>query len=567
MSIQRVIIELSPSRIEVATTRNGVLGEWRRERVARAEWPSPFTTVLPEAAGVIGKLLAEMGVSAASATVIYSTPGSVTGLTSCAASINTAGAEQAAMLALTNMADFPIEDAPSDSCTLLTDRASRKRGDPDAPMPQRHILACADSEDRAAALCEALSLPGIAIEGLVPAEAVATADAMRLATASSDTSEIAAVVWIGEHSTSLAVGTPGRLFFVRTITAGTEALAEVLCRPLRSRDADAAPITLSHEEARTLLMGVGVPAPDALIPGYPNLAGSALLPHLQPILQRLSIEIKQSLRFGVSEDNRAHVRLRLAGPGAAVPGLGDAISRVSGFGFDAVIDPNHPPDANDSSCGGLIAAFSRCPTLSICILPAQVRQVRTLRKARKALLIGAALAFSYVGYETFDAYSTLRSERGRLTELTSAMVSSQGPMAVRQNAMASCAAMADAERRLRKAMDQSPDWATMLEIISHATPAEMRLTSLDMTRNPTRCAIDMRGHIRFEEVADPAALIRSYVKKLESVPLVDGVRLGAASRAPLAGHDAQTFSLTIGVLPLPPVSDRHATAAVRTEAK
>ena len=62
MSIQRVIIELSPSRIEVATTRNGVLGEWRRERVARAEWPSPFTTVLPEAADVIGKLLAEMGV-------------------------------------------------------------------------------------------------------------------------------------------------------------------------------------------------------------------------------------------------------------------------------------------------------------------------------------------------------------------------------------------------------------------------------------------------------------------------------------------------------------------------
>lgn len=567
MSIQRVIIELSPSRIEVATMRNGALGEWRRERVARAEWPSPFTTVLPEAAGVIGKLLAEMGVAAASGTVIYSTPGSVTGLTSCAASINTAGAEQAAMLALTNLADFPIEDAPSDSCTLLIDKASRKRGDSDSPMPQRHILACADSEDRAAALSEALALPGLSIDGLVPAEAVAMADAIRQATAPPETDGIAAVIWLGEHSTSLAVGTSGRLFFVRTINAGTEALAEVLCRPLRSRDAEAAPVSLSHEEARTLLLSIGVPAPDALIPGHPNLLGSALLPHLQPILQRLSIEIKQSLRFGVSEGDRARVRLRLAGPGAAVPGLGDAISRVSGFAFDAVIDDNRPPDAHDSSCGGLIAALSRCPTLNIAILPAQIRQSIKLRKARKALFIGAALAVAYVGHETVDAYIALRAERARLVALTSAMASSQGPMAVRQNAMSSCAAMADAERRLRKALEQSPDWATMLEVISHATPAEMRLTSLDMTRNPTRCAIDMRGHIRFEEVSDPAALIRAYVQKLESVPLIDGVRLGAASRAPLGGHDSQNFSLTIGVLPLPPVSDQHATAVVQTEAK
>ncbi len=549
--------------------RGTTIGEWRCERVSRAEWPSPYTTSLPEAAGTIKRLLGEMGIPSARASIIYSAPGSVAGLTSCAVSINAAGAEQAATLALTNIADFPTEDAPSDTCTLFTDHARKKLkgvATPDVPV-QRHILACADSEERAAALCDAIALAGLSVDGLIPAEAVATADAVRRATSMANVDEIAAVAWIGEHSTSLAVGSPGRLHFARTISAGTEVLADVLCRPLRARDPDVIPIQLDHQAARTLFFAVGVPAPDALIPGHPTLAGSSLLPHLQPILQRLSTEIKQSLRFGVSEADRAHIRLHLAGPGAAVPGLGAAIAKLSGFPFQPVDISTSIPDANDSSTGGLILAFAQCPTLSIGILPSAARHTRKLRAARKALLIGTALALAYIGYETFDAYATLKAERSKLTTATSALQNAQGPMAVRQAAITARAALTDAERRLRKAMEQTPDWAAMMEVISQTTPIPVRLSTLDMIRDGNRCIIDMRGHIRFGEVRDPSVMIRSYVEALEAIPLIESVRLGATSRAALAGHDSQTFDLTLSIVQLPSAPGLKTTAAVSPEGK
>ena len=92
----RVIVEVSPSRVEVAVLRAGVPIEWRCERFGRAEWPSPYTTSLPEIAGTIAKLTAEMGAASGPATIIYSAPGSVTILTSCSGSLRAAEAEQAA---------------------------------------------------------------------------------------------------------------------------------------------------------------------------------------------------------------------------------------------------------------------------------------------------------------------------------------------------------------------------------------------------------------------------------------------------------------------------------------
>jgi Tfp pilus assembly PilM family ATPase/Tfp pilus assembly protein PilN len=564
----RVIIELSPSRIEVATLRGTTIGDWRCERVNRADWPSPYTTALPDVAGSLTKLLAELGVADAVATVIYSAPGSVAGLTSCATSINSAGAEQAAMLSLANLADFPIEDSPSDTCTLYVDKPCKPTADAPALPAQRHIIACADAEERAAALCAAMAGCGLSVGRLIPADTVAAADAIRLATTHGSPEEIAAIVWVGEHSTSLAVGSPGRLYFVRTIAAGTEALAEVLCRPLRPRDPEAAPVVLAHDAARTMLLSSGVPAPDAAIPGHPTLAGSALLPHLQPILQRLAIEIKQSLRFGVQEADRVRVRLHLAGPGAAVPGLGEAFARVSGFPFASEVAGKDGPDALDSSTGGLISALVHCPNLGIGVLPTEARQLAKLRKGRKALLIGAALALAYIGYETFDAYSTLRSERATLNTLTSALLSTQGPLMVRQSTMAARAALADAEQRLRTSMDQSPDWSALMEVIAQSTPPEVRITSLDMNHDANRCAVDLRAYIRFDETPDPAAMIRSYVDALDSVPLIDSVRFGSTQRTQQAGHDSQTFNLTITVVPLPRIPGVHAaSAAHETEGK
>ena len=54
--------------------------------------------------------------------------------------------------------------------------------------------------------------------------------------------------------------------------------------------------------------------------GY-GLAGTQVVPLLQPVLQRFIVELRQSLRFGLNDNDRANLSLFITGPGSAVKGL------------------------------------------------------------------------------------------------------------------------------------------------------------------------------------------------------------------------------------------------------
>lgn len=556
MSTHRLIIELSPSRVEVAVLRGKALTEWRAERIGRAEWPSPYTTALPECSAALTRILEELNVRAGSATVIYTAPGSVSAVTSFASTVGSAACEQGSLLALANVADFPLDDAPSDTCAVFTDSVAKGTKDQPGPVAQRHILAAADAEVRAAAIAEAVEAAGLKVSGLIPAESVCLTDAILSATGAGEPGDMTAIVWIGEHCTSLAVAEHGRLLFVRAIATGTESLADVLCRPLRPRAADAQPVQLAHEAARAMLFAVGVPAPDATIPNHPTLAGSSLLPHLQPVLQRLSIEIKQSLRFGVAEGDRTKVRLRLAGPGAAVPGLGESIARAAGFPFDAPSEA-HAPDGADSSTGGTIAALARCPVVSCSLKPAKVRDSWELQRSRKALIAGALVALAYVGYEAVDCRLSMAAEKSRLAAITSTLQSNEGPIALRQQALTCHQQVVEAERRARKRLDQTAEWSAMLESIAQCTPLQVRITGMDMRQETAQntAVLTLKAYIRAAEAPDPAQLIHTYVGRLEAVPIVSAVRLISAQRVPMNGHDSQSFDLAVNLVPIPALAD------------
>lgn len=550
MSNPRVIIEISPSRVEVALLRaRGGLAEWRCERADQSDWPTPYTTVLPDVAACVKRLLAELNAQGADATVVYDTPGCVTAHSTCAAGVALGVGEQAARLSLAGVADFPLDEAPADACLLFSE--APRKGAADAPAAQRHFVAAADAPERAEALCAALAEAGVRPDRLVPAGAVAIADAARAASAQREGGRVTAIVWVGEHATTLAVGEPGRLILVRAVATGAETLAEALKRPLRPAQPDAEPVSLDHSQARALLYTTGVPAPGDAVPGHPTLAGSSLLPHLQPLLQRFSTEIKQSLRFGVPEAERARVELRFAGPGAAVPGLAEAVSRLSGFAL-APADPNDQPDALDSSTGGLIAALVRCPKLDLDLAPSDVRAAHAVKRLRKAVLAGAGLAALLIGLEAADAYSALARERGRLAAMTAQDAAEAPALALRQKVVDARVALAGVEGRMARAFGEAADWPGVLGLLAEATPPEVRVQSIDMAQDSGRPRVSMHAHVRLASTPDPAGLIRGYVRTLERAPVIDSARFGAAQRVTLAGHDAQAFDLTLGVVPLPP---------------
>lgn len=529
--------------------------EWRSERLGRAEWPTPFTTALPELQTTLSKLLSDLKIAHASATLISTSPGSVALVAPIPSAVSPASAEQAARLALTGTADFPVDDAPSDTLRLHADAPNKSKtpaSDADNSGPQQHILACADAEERVAALCAMLETVGLTVDRVIPAEAVAIADLVSSTVLAGSTTKVACNIWLGEHFSTIAAATNGRLLFVRTISTGTEMLVDALQRPLRARDLDQPPTALGQADARALLLKVGIPAPDAEIPGQPLLVGSALLPHLQPLVQRLSVEIKQSLRFGVGDAQRSAVQLSFMGPGSVVPNLPQTIARLAGFPDLADPAANSHHDADDSSTGGLIAALARQPALSISLLPSDRRHVKTLRRVRKAILIGSAFAAAFVAYEAVDAHARLSQLKAQLAA-DSARIQADAPkLAEREQAAQASIALSAVEQRVRSAMASSSDWSPALSALSFATPETIRINTLAMQSNSDSSSISVRGHVRLHPSVSPTSLIREYVTTLQQLPIVQSVTLGATSRASIGGHDAQAFELSIALVPLPP---------------
>lgn len=555
MAQARVIIEISASRVEVSLI--GPAGAARTERFGRSEWPTPFTAALPDLQMPLTRMLGELGVTKGTARVIYTTPGAVTSVSSCPATgVVLAEAEEAALLSLANVADFPIDGAATDTSVLLVDA-------PGSAKPQRHILACAEAQQRAEALAGLVRACGLEVDALIPGEAVAISDGAQLVTTKDqqDADRVRAVVWVGEHFCALVVGGVGRLLLTRTIGVGLEAMVEALGRPLRPRDPELPPVSLAHGPARDLLYRLGVPAADAPVPDHPTLAGSSVLPHLQPVVQRLSVEIKQSLRFGLSEADRARVRLVVAGPGSAVPGLASTLARMSGFESE----PEQAAagrEAPDSSELGLIAALARTSTFSVALLPEDARARRAGRKVRHMLAAGAALAMLYVGAEAFDARGQLTKERDRLQQIKSAASTAQGPAALRESLISARQALSGVETRMRTTLGDTPDLAAALELMAISVPDGVRLQLMDYSSNEGG-KLSMRGLVKLGPGVDAPMTIRSFVDVLTKAPIVEQVRLGATQRSITPIGPVQNFELVASLVSVPPV---HAVSSIAAPA-
>lgn len=543
MPPKHVVIEVSPSRLEAVVVRAGAAGESRVQRFSRTDWPGQFADALKDLSGPLTQMVGELGCAGWPTSVIYLAPGAVTNLTSCAVGAGIANAEQAARLAIANTADFVLDGSPFDSITLLSEKASETDA---AHIPQNHILAAADSEARVAAIAELCTSAGLAVDRLIPFEALAFAQAAQLVSRPEVTS-LRAVLWLGEHSSALAVGMASRLFFVRSVNAGLESLTEALTRPIRAASENVAPVTLTREQARSLLSSIGIPARDQTIPDQPDLAGSALLPHLQPILQRLAIEVKQSLRFGIPESQRGKVSLQIAGPGAHIPGLTAVLARQAGV-------PDSPVLPGDEAMSRPISALLAHPAQGINLLPCELRSVAVSRRLRSALVAGAALTAALVAFEYGSTWYSLHKESARLAQLQGQHDAAAASAASRDAVLASRAALGTLEQRIRTRIGDRPDVAAALSLLAQETPDTMHLTEVSIGTENMNGDFTVRGYLRSADVTDPPGVINRYIAALSSIPAVKEARLGPTLRGTMRGSESQSFEVRLELVGIPPIT-------------
>ncbi len=602
----RVVVKISPSRLEAVLYRGSRAAARRSRRLDNSaalsrDWPNALSSLLVPLSGMVAELKAE----GEHATLIYAaSPTLVTNVSSCHVATGESAAVDAAELGLANLCPFPLDDNVSGTQLLYTDPSPGRHardthaadGPPSAAPAMLHLASSADTLATSAALAALARGAGLVPDEIVPAEALVIRAAVELATTRATRQHgTAAVLWMSEHGCALAAASrdvrqpdaPPRLAFVRAIALGVETFVDALTKPLQARPLDAPKnavdpdetVTLDRDEARHVLATVGIPAADTPIPGYPLLSGASLLPALHPVLQRLSVEVKQSVRFGLPDAERGRLRLTIAGGGERIAHLAPIIARQSGIDTHSRTPEHAPPapapepaepdpDTGDGFIDAVLPYLGKCVNLA----PPDVARSATIVRVKQAMWLGVAAALAIVGFDAYSVRIDLSHQRERLASLQTVIEQSRDDVELSERAAAAALESAKLRARIRAAVPETPDWAALLAAISTITPSDARLTditaSLDITGGDRPAALGrcrLAGYMPTDAPAGGSVSRRidDYLAALNASPIVAGTQLGPTRLVQSQLGPARSFEIILLPITLPPASlagvgDAHA---------
>lgn len=541
-----IMLELTPTRLTGARVVGGRLRDLRSAALDQSRWTHSWEHGLRALDAPLVGLLEALGATRPSVTLLYSSPQiamDVVGAPGRASS-----AREAARLAVAEGASFDLLTNPAGVADLGCDAS----GDP----ALAHAIGVADREESPALLIDWIERNGGAARRLFPVEAAAIAHVARRALANT-TSVPEAWVRIGEHATSLAVGVEGRLLQVRTIEVGLVTITEPLSRMFAGAESAESP----RRAALRFLFTRGVPEARETIDEARGLHGADVLPSIQPVLQRLFVEIKQSLRFGLSREDHQAVGLKIVGPGAHVPRLADMLAEhterfvVAEPGLLATPAPDAPEDA----CSVFADAPPPWPDLNL--LPQSRLEDAAVGATRRALIGGAIAAALLIGAESALHFGAAKAAETQLRSMKASLQQAGRLETTLERLNKFDRALASTEARIDERLGRLTPWSAWLLDAARRTPPGVRITHVQAdvrTGSPTAM---IRGHAE-EASADGAPAserIAAFARALEASALVERVALGATQRMRTPSGDARQFEVTVTLVGVPASAMTEAT--------
>lgn len=494
-----------------------------------------FDAAIAAYAAPLAEFVTQHGLIGCEALVVCRSASGVVQTSTVGRQVAIASGEAAARLAVSTSIEGGCEPEDAEALCICQDAVAGG---------QRHFLAYGDSDTSLQAIEALLRRCELRPSGVIPLDAIASIEAVKLVQES--TVGATAALWIGDHSSVLAVGIDGGPRFVRPIGVGIETLVDALTRPLRRSGESNPSICLPRSEARRLLTEIGFPRPDEEIPGLEGFSGEAVLPLLQPLVQRIGLEVKQSLRYATSTESRATVAIRVRGPGATIRGLADAIARSTGMTAEVV---NSATSTDSSVCGGIeaIVRWDAPPPL----FARGSRAERSSRRVRHAVLGGVAAALCFIGYEWFDASAQIsqlrvQGEAARVVQAQRRQLADALDRALDDNRM-----LQEVRERVVRAVGNGADPAGFLAGLGGAMPGDVQLTGIEMQSESDGSRATVRGKLALRPGLDAGGAIRKFVASLDSIPLVVQARLGRTARVTEDGKLHQSFEINLELTPIP----------------
>lgn len=395
---------------------------------------------------------------------------------------------------------------------------------PKADAESSTLLMTADRSSTVEAIAAVTARCGARPELLLPLRTTTLRAAIAAALATHG-ERSATVMWMDRHTTAVAGGVDGCCRFARSLSAGCDLLVDAFRRAAREVGG------CDHAQAWDMLFRGGIPRRDQVVDEGLLLKGERVIPLIQPALQRLAIEVKQTLRFGLPEGEASRAIVTLAGPGASIPLLLETLG--------AMIETSvHPLDAAAAATGARLE-----DGMGVGFIPEAVGERRARRGLISAAAMGAAAAFLAVGLD--GAWS--EREIGRLEADLAA-----NELRIKQ-AAADAAVQADldeASRRLAKldalaeaTVGTQTCWTAAMKLASSLNVPGLELQEMIGGLTPDGPVLTLRGLVPASDAGQgPMAGV---IATLSASPLAARVQVGSARTVETDGGARTQFTIAM----------------------
>ncbi len=547
----QVIVHLSGDRLTLGVLRAGEVETVRSAPVRGITEPAAWAGAVEGAGAVLGAMVEQVGVRGASVCVVYASPTDTAGVFAYPLTLRTPAAGGESLASVREQAKLPPDQGAGDWQVLHVD--PHPEGERNGAS-RRHVLAAVDTDAACEQIERMVEGAGLRVSQCVPEHALMYQSAVD-AVLAGDEAGTRIVVRLGERSSVLAAATDGRLRAVRPLSVGLSHLVEAIARRVRAAAGDpllgAAPESAGEEPALALLRAHGIPTPDQVIDASRGLSGQTLLPLLMPVLQHLALEVRQTMRFGLGDAERAAARISITGPGAAVPGLDRVLGQVLGGTTTVVSSPLASAQVSAGDAPPRVDLGWRA--IPVCRLNLRSRRAEarlTAQRVRTGLTVGTLASLAGVCVLWGVAESEVRTERQHLAAVSARATEADETAALALRARRAESAWSAVRERLGESLGRRTDHGAVLRELGESLPPEARLTRVEFNAGasgPTPDQVQgvIVGYLPANPDGDFASSLSAIVASLGASPVFEGVRLGPTGRARERTQDVHRFELAL----------------------
>lgn len=511
------IISLSPTHLSAIAVRRGRVLQSETTTLDPSNWKSLWSDGLMHLDQPLRQLLSRFSFSARhGATLLYQSPTSTTQITSVEQ-----GGAYARETARSKIRETVGVGAAVSVCEL---GQSANHGSGNL------LFAFSDREETLRAFYAWLTRCGVRVTGMIPSNVVSVVVASEQALAEpGDT----AVFYLDKHCSVIChANESGELKLVRPADFGYESLADAYRQAVADQFDDDEP---THRDldvtAQSHLFEHGIPFQMIQV-GDLELR-SAVLPRMAPALQRIGIDLKQTIRFGI-DDSSSLNRLTVVGPGAAIP----SITKAIGEHLELNVACAPGSDQYDPSCAGSVGSTEvACISLSSAIptlLPKIAEESLFKGELKKALAAGMAFAGLVMGGQYMLAQKQIDDVQAQMSR---DVVRYEQVVAFEETSQQVHQAQQILSKIASLVTEQTSDranWEVPLAQLSSLTGEGVRIQELRGELAGAQPELKLNGYSVAQDDRNPGVVLEQFVDALSELDNVLSVSLGATSRISLS---------------------------------